>query len=341
MTRYAFEPANRTIFATWANESWIGDTASIVATAPRSCTGAQIEELTAELTQFSSSAWRVYAALQLSTSETETTQYYASVTKCANRVRGVLQRINSPALTEAVLADVAVEVGAVMAAMTGDLNGRAGQAVAFPTKAATDAQVAAADLLLQNDPLCLQALFSIEPTAAAIAAVRWLHAALLVAADAGGCTPSRVVMQAEDILTIQFTTLRTVVAMLADEHEPRHFVTSLVNDALEVAAGRISLSILEDICLNISLGGVLNVEGTVPLCLLDPSRPALNLLEDALIGIRVALVMYQEYSVDMSDVLDEDDRVAWNNTFDAAWSKAADEFLVAVRKRAASLAMPA
>lgn len=82
------------------------------------------------------------------------------------------------AFVDAVLRDVHDEVDAVRRADAGDLTGRARQAVAHVRPEVSNDQLATAHALLHDDPLePVELLISVEPNAAALAALGWLRAA--------------------------------------------------------------------------------------------------------------------------------------------------------------------
>jgi hypothetical protein len=103
-------------------------------------------------------------------------------------------------LTDHVVADVEKELAAVELAEQGDLSGRARQAVVLTRADISPVQVVAADGLLRADPLGSARLFQeVDPTAAAVAAAHWLHAAANVASEVADCDPASAVVEADNI----------------------------------------------------------------------------------------------------------------------------------------------
>ncbi len=98
-------------------------------------------------------------------------QSYDPVVEWAHRAGRVLHTIDDPDLTETIVADFRAELDAVHRAERGDLSGRSRQAVVLSRQDASPVQVAAADQILQTNPLGGESLFTeVDPTAAAVAA---------------------------------------------------------------------------------------------------------------------------------------------------------------------------
>ena len=107
---------------------------------------------------------------------------YSPVEESAHRLGRVLHTLADAALVDAVVAEVEIEVDAVTRAELGDLSGRAVQAVALDRLDVSPIQVAAADEVLQADPLGGGLLAAaVDPAAACVAAAHWLAAAAVVA----------------------------------------------------------------------------------------------------------------------------------------------------------------
>ncbi|MFE1322523.1 hypothetical protein [Kitasatospora phosalacinea] len=116
--------------------------------------------------------------------------------------------------------------------------------------------IVAADRLLQQDPFGPAELFSaVDP--AAVAAAHWLAAAAEVAAETSGEHPTQVVLEADTIEVLPHETPTLVLGLLQDGATPHEAVTALVRHAMHITDG----------------------------LLLDPKRPARDLLEDLLPGI--------------------------------------------------------
>jgi hypothetical protein len=262
-------------------------------------------------------------------------QSYIAVEEAAHRVGRILSELGDAPL-EPIAADVAAELAAVEQAERGDLSGRAQQAVKLTRADASPLQVAAADALLRATPLGSEALFiDVDPTAASVAAAHWLQAAAQVAADATGIDPVLVVAEADSIEAIAVRTPTLVLERLDGGETPRDIVTELVADAMAVANGQIpDLAGL--------LGQIVDAEeraqqygdradefrqALMPdrITPLDPARPAQDLLEDLLSGIRGCWLLYRDDEADEAGASpdDADDDVRDERFFDAVRAIAA------------------
>ncbi|WP_369182871.1 hypothetical protein [Streptomyces sp. Y1] len=237
---------------------------------------------------------------------------YSPLVESAHRVGRALHAIGNADLTDAVLAEVGTELAAVENAELGDLTGRARQAVLLSREGASPVQVAAADHLLEQDPFGPAALFTdIDPTAAAVAAAHWLAAAAEVTAETTGHSPTAVLFEADNIEALPHETPTLVLELLEAGASPYDAVTGLVRHALHIADGLLSdpaglREQLEDIddTLAQHTGPDTDPEDTgLRLTPLDPKRPAPDLLEDLLAGIRGCWLLHDEYD----EVDDEDD----------------------------------
>jgi hypothetical protein len=244
---------------------------------------------------------------------------YVPVEEAAHRVGRALHAFADASLTAAVTAEVEVELAAVGEAELGDLSGRGRQAVLLTREDASPVQVAAADQMLRADPFGDDDLFTeVDPTAAAVAAAHWLQAAADVAAEMSGLEPTDVVVEADNITALPYTTPTTVLEMMDDGATPYAAVTGLIRDAMRVADGFLpgadalhdAIADAEDLTSrHTDDGGDLAAElATIRLTPLNPQRPAVDLLEDLLLGIRGCWQIYQEYADDPDlDNDDEDD----------------------------------
>jgi hypothetical protein len=171
----------------------------------------------------------------------------------------------------------------------------------------TQVQVVAADQILQADPLGGESLFTeVDPTAAAVAAAHWLRAAAEVASDQSGIDATEVVRTADDIEALPYESPTFVLKALDAGATPRAVVTGLIRDAMMVAQGQIpDLAALvararqaerqaDDLSAGPELGAELVV--SIRATPLDPARPALDLLEDLLSGIRGCWLIFSEYT---------------------------------------------
>jgi hypothetical protein len=257
---------------------------------------------------------------------------YSRVGESAHRVGRLLCELADPDVSAAVIAEVREELAAVESAHAGDLRGRASQAVALTSVDPAPTQVVAADLMFHDDPFG-SGLEWLDQTAAAIAGLRWLHAAALVAGQAAQTDPLSAVMEADDIVAMPTRTLRYVMERVVDER-PRELVTGLVRDAVEVGEGRAPSTVglieaLEGIEEYAALHGVSVAEIEVSLCLLDPKRPAADLLEDLLSGIHGCWLVYLEYELEHHAENEEE--------YEAAEQMARRMFIAEVRAEAALL----
>jgi hypothetical protein len=340
VSSYAIDDESNTVIRTWA--AGHGHLAAVVAAVPRSAPQALRLDLVAQLSGLSDALWRCYThpASAAASTEPDTegwrrqqardgfatvtdavrkphlvdeagylTVEYDAVQEYAHRVGRALHAIGDQALSEAVEADVAAEIGAVENAELGDLTGRAVQAVVLSRTDASPAQVAAADAVLDKDPLGGSELFrELEPTAAAIAAAHWLKAAADVVADRSGIPAELVVASAGDIEPLPYRTPTAVLGLFEIAESPRSLVVDLVAEAMLVAEG------LAPRDLAIDLGDEDADDDQDPdepaelvrLTPLDPARPARDLLEDLLIGIHACRLLHAEYTDDTTSEEDQD-----------------------------------
>ena len=268
---------------------------------------------------------------------------YILVEESAHRVGRALHEIGSSALTTQVTAEVRAELRAVEQAELGDLSGRGKQAVVLTRADASPAQVAAADRLLHKDPLGSGALMSdVDPTSAAVAAAHWLHAAATVAAEESGLEPEQVVLEADNIEALPHETPTLVLESLASGMSPHAVITGLVRGAMDVAEGNLpDIDLLDELSGRLErLAPHLDLEdprqreqliGSLRLTPLDPSRPALNLLEDLLSGIHGCWLIYQEYvqPPGSSDAQGDAEEREGGEELDDAYYEARHEELVA------------
>ncbi|MCK2241906.1 MULTISPECIES: hypothetical protein [unclassified Crossiella] len=233
-------------------------------------------------------------------------QEYSPVTESAHQVGRQLHRVADSALVERIVADAEAELAAIEAAERGDFSGRARQAVQLTRADASPVQVSAADAILQEHPLGSDRLFAeVDPVAASVAAAHWLQAAADVAGEAAGRDPRQVVLEADDIEAIQVRTPTLVLERLNDGETPRQVVTSLIAEAMVAATGHIPdlAALIEQINeaeaqarrLGKQVGEVREALMPDRITTLDPARPAQDLLEDLLDGIRGCWLLYREY----------------------------------------------
>ncbi|MBX6389060.1 MAG: hypothetical protein IRZ08_08680 [Frankia sp.] len=271
MSRYAVDLQERALLVSW--DTGLGDVAQRVATLPAAVDESDALQLARTLTFLSTAAWRCYthpaeAAAELAVTGTAATESDAGrrdltgavlaaierphlphdgliqqavvvLEEAAHRVGRALHAIADPALTRQVAADVRAELAAVERAELGELSGRSRQAVTLSRADASPPQVAAADALLRSDPLGCRSLFTdVEPTAAAIAAAHWLHAAATVAARHAGLEVTEVVAEADAIEPLPHRTPTLVLHQMESGEPPRAAVLDLIAHAMVVAEGR-------------------------------------------------------------------------------------------------------
>lgn len=322
-----------------------GQTAQIVARCP-AVQVVLLRELAGELTRLSEECWEVYvepvttpdpfsgevdgrrdldglwslvANPELPHADGYVVSSYIPVVEAANRVGRLLHRISDAELVAAVRVDVETEAKAVLSADVGDFTARGRQAVRLSRVEASPAQVQTAWQTLAADPLDGTALLvDYDPAAASVAAAAWLQAAADLAAEESGRGDGIEVIQfADDLEAVPVETLSIVLNMLG-EHGPYNVVAHLISEARIVASGRApDVYRLEQAIHDArSLAGRIAQQesdvdallGDVRLCVLDPARPAPDLLEDLLTGIYACWLVWDEHvSQADSDTLDVDD----------------------------------
>jgi len=337
MSRYAVDRERVAIVVSWSTGA--GDVAVTVAGLSSSVEDGQALDLAYAATRLSRELWRCYTHPASASASLEPNtegwrrqasreafgevlaairapnlpsgglllQSYDPVVEWAHRVGRALHAIDDPDLTERIVADFGAELDAVERAERGDLSGRSRQAVVLSRQDASPVQVAAADQILQANPLGGESLFTdVDPTAAAVAAAHWLRAAAEVASDQSGIDATEVVRTADDIEALPHESPTLVLKALDAGATPRAVVTGLVRDAMTVAQGQIpDLAALvararkaERQADDISAGPELRGEliASIRATPLDPARPAFDLLEDLLSGIRGCWLVFSEYT---------------------------------------------
>ncbi|MEU4157888.1 hypothetical protein, partial [Actinoplanes sp. NPDC026670] len=238
---------------------------------------------------------------------------YDPVQECSHRVGRALHAISDEALHAAVREDVQAEIAAVEMAERGYVAGRAIQAVVLSRAGANPLHVSAADAVLQEDPLDGRLLFeAFDPTAAAVAAAHWLKAAVDVVARAFRLDAARVLSAADDIEAFRLEAPMEVLSLLEFSNTVYSVIVEIVGDAMQVAGGVVPD--LEAVLLqreddepehvldnddsddDLDEPQAENDEPTpVRVTLLDPLRPAPDLLEDLVSAIKGCRILYGEY----------------------------------------------
>ncbi|WP_305783724.1 hypothetical protein [Symbioplanes lichenis] len=330
MTNYAVDEDTGMLLRVWPTGR--GQRAAVVGSLP---TTAAVEDrllLAAALTSLSEALWRCYTHPGLATDDRDGNgegwrreqsrqafsqlvgfikepnlpradgamiESYDPVEEWAHRVGRAVRAVDDAQLLEAVSADVAAEIEAVESAERGDLDGRAQQAVVLSRTDVSPVQVAAADGILALNPFDRERLFlDVDPTAAAVAAAHWLKAAADVVVEVSGMSPDQVLYAADDIEALPVETPSEVLELFDFSNTSYGVVVEMVRGAIDVGEG-----VLAD------LGAFLVAHDTgddnddvddeatpVRLTPLDPRRPAADLLEDLLTGIRACRLVYEEYA---------------------------------------------
>jgi hypothetical protein len=271
-------------------------------------------------------------------------QSYILVEEAAHHVGRALRELGDHALTERVVADVENELAAVEQAERGDLSGRARQAVLLTRADASPVQVSAANDLLHEHPLgSTNLLQDVDPTAAAVAAAHWLQAAADIAAEVADCHPTTVVLEADNIEALAVETPTLVLERLDAGETPREVVTDLIRAAMTAAEGKLAdpdtlVQQIEEAKQKAKRFGPGDEEllaGLMPrVTPLDPARPAHDLLEDLLDGIRGSWLLYRECAdFDDDDLEDFTDDEAEDENLD---EQIDNEFFEAVRVKTAA-----
>jgi hypothetical protein len=226
---------------------------------------------------------------------------YVAVEEAAHRLGRALHDAGDQGLTAQIVRQVEADLAAIAQAEGGELAGRGTQAVLLTRTDAAPSQVAAADALLRESPFGDERLYTqVEPTAAAIAAAGWLAAAAWVAATATGVAFTEVVTESDEIEPLLHESPTLVLEAIEAGAEPQDIVLDLIWGAMQAAKGRIPdlpalLRQVADAAETAARPGEQDlVAELLPTrtTTLDPARPALDLLEDLLSGIRGCWLLY-------------------------------------------------
>ncbi|EIV91060.1 Shedu anti-phage system protein SduA domain-containing protein [Frankia sp. QA3] len=376
MSRYSVDLKKGTLLISWP--TGFGETTRTIASAPGGAQGRDLLHLAETLTFLSATLWRRYtqpteedvdsrsgAEGRRDEDETATivlgamerpnlpsggmiVQSYVFLEEAAHRVGRALYKIGSAKFTQYIVADVRAEFESITQAEHGDLSGRAKQAVALTRSHASPEQIAAAEAILRDNPYGDDRLFTeVDPTAAAVAAARWLHAAATVTAKVWGGEPYLVVMEADNIEAIADVTPTLVLRRIAHGEKPEEVVLDLIAGALELASGIVPdpttiANAAQDHANDFArLYGFEPTENgsnedhgpvTRYLTPLDPKRPALDLLEDLISGIYGCWLLFREYTIDYDSIPEDEPTEEWNEATDKALRK---KFIQRVRRSAA------
>lgn len=227
---------------------------------------------------------------------------YIAEIEAAHQVGRVLHEIDDGTLRNLIRSEVEAEIGAIEQAELGYFAGRASQAVLLTRADASPPQVAAAFDFLEADPFgTMQLSEQIDPHSASVAAAYWLLCAAEVASDISGVEADDVVVEADNIEAVPVEVPTLVLGLLSDGEDPYDVIGSLIGTATEVGNGVVSSATLVSE-LNDLVG---EADQSIRLSAVDPRRPALDLLEDLLLGIRAAFLLWDEYA-DGESLPDED-----------------------------------
>lgn len=233
---------------------------------------------------------------------------YSPVRERAHRVGRVLNNIAQADLTDLIASDVEAELTAVERAELGDLSERAAQAIALDRVDASPAQVAAAHTLFETEPLGDPELFSaVDAAAACVAAAHWLTSAATVVGDLAQLEPSAVFGEADNIVACSVEVPELVVRAVDEVGQrPAQVVLHLLREAAQVRQGKIpdlaallaqvaeAAERVEDLPQAHRADAY---QALLPerITLLDPQRPARDLLEHLLDGLRSCLLLFEQY----------------------------------------------
>ncbi|MGX6605959.1 hypothetical protein ACWKSP_28100 [Micromonosporaceae bacterium Da 78-11] len=335
MSEYAFDPLRREIVVVWPVS--VGSLAQVVAEVTPGTPEEYAAALCAALSRLSQALWDTYVRPASAADdeperlrrEEEREQFDSvpealdepsmpdeyglmvvfgsPVEESAHQVGRMLHLLDDPKLFNAVTAEVQAERDAVSRAELGDLSGRAAQAVTLDRLDVSPVQVAAADDVLQRDPLDAALLSAaIDPAAACVAAAHWLAAAAVVAAEAAGNTPAGVFAEAYDIQAVSVQVPALVVEAIEDDGlSPHQIVLQLLQAAVAAANGEIAdlagvlaeRAQLEEFVQQLPPDQRDEMMAAEPVRTtpLDPRRPARDLLEHLLDGIASGELLYAEY----------------------------------------------
>ncbi|MBB5828592.1 hypothetical protein [Micromonospora carbonacea] len=267
---------------------------------------------------------------------------YDLVEEAAHRLGRVLHEVGDAALTGVVVAEVRCEVEAVRRAGLGGLSGRAVQAASLDRVDASPVQVSAVDQVLRADPFGGGLLsVAVDPAAACVAAAHWLAAAAVVAGEASGNSAAGVFAEADDIEAVSVEVPALVVGRIVDDRvSPRRVVMDLLRAAVAAGEGVIvdpeavaaDYARIQSLVAGLPAGQRAEVLASEPVraTLLDPRRPARDLLEHLLDGIASCRLLFTEYADDEPEA----QRSVRGETASGAAEPEESEFVVLVREEA-------
>ncbi|WP_143517370.1 hypothetical protein [Pseudonocardia sp. MH-G8] len=297
MTTYAYDTGTHQLVAVW--DTGIGATAQLVAHLNAATQETAGLHLAQALTRLSEAVWLSY--LQPEVFDIPVAAAVGAirrphlpqagivrvemhpVVESAHRVGRELCEVGSAGVTRAVVADVEEEMAAAGNAERGDLAGRARQAVMLTRVTPSPAQIAEADRLLHEVPMCGPGLYTqVEPAAAAVAAIHWFLAAVTVVERLARTTGEDVLEQAEQVEYFDSAVAGTVVRMAAvgrPDRTPLGIAQELLRMAVLTSRGML-------------LAPSEPAEDGPFFTALDPARPARCLLDGLVAGIQALAALH-------------------------------------------------
>ena len=238
-------------------------------------------------------------------------QSYIPAVETAHHLGRLLHHLGDAELHEHIAGEVDEEIAAVDRAERGELTGRARQAIGLTRPDASPLQMVAAHEMFIEQPLGSPELFeAVDATAASVVAAHWLYAAATVVARTTDCELTSVVMEADNIEALPVEVATEVLIRIEDSESPQDVVVTLVRDAMMVAEARIpdpdqlinDILHAQELSRKLGPGDPDLLDDLMPrLSPLDPLRPAHDLLEDLLHGIRGCLLLYRDTRYDTED----------------------------------------
>jgi len=230
---------------------------------------------------------------------------YCRVEESGHRVGRFVQALGlGEDLIFVIAREVEREQAAIEAAEAGDLSGRAAQAVALSRIGASPTQIHVAWNALLADPLgCHEELLTgYEPSAASVAAASCLRCAAQITAEVSGDDWTDVLVESNNIEAFPVLTPTAVLALIDQGATEREAVTRLLVEAHAVSEGHLSdleqLAAVVEQTRHLQQAGVGEEHLDLRLTVLDPRRPARDLLEDLLTGIDGCFTLWREHQDD-------------------------------------------
>lgn len=227
---------------------------------------------------------------------------YQPLEEVARQIARVLTAIGELEVRAAVVAELRAEVEAVHQAEAGDLRERAAQALLLTRSTTNPLHVVAAEQALSATPYGGGALLRIDPAAASVAGARCLLAAASVAGEVAGVPTARVIEESDNIEAVPVLTPTHVLEQMEVGAAAEDVVHQLLAEALAVAEGRVldADELIDRLTIDPHDHPHLRAEdlevlrSDQRLCLLDPRRPALDLLEDLLSGLQACWTLWSD-----------------------------------------------